>query len=213
MSVLLSLNQIVMLSTALTISTFAFVGAATPGPVNIIASFIGAKRGFKAALPYVFGATISYIIVVLIAGLGLEKLFQYLPVLETLLRYAGTMFLLYLSYKIATSPLEDFSANATNTTDHLFSWRKGFLTQWLNPKAWLFAMSGVSLFVSSSNAYQLYLVLFASISFFVCFIGISLWAGLGQSLKQWLKQDIYQQWFNRIMAILLASTTLSLGWF
>ena len=189
--------------------TFAGVGAVTPGPVNLIAAYTGVQGGFRLAIPYVLGATISYCVVVLLAGLGIGQIFEWYPPLGHILSYLCAAYLLYLSYQIATSPIVSF-ADSPNTKV-LASWQKGALTQWLNPKAWLVAMAGVSLFVTPYVPYGWYLMLFVSVSFVMCFLGISVWTVLGQTLKEFLTQARYQRWFNRMMALLLASTTLTLG--
>ncbi|TBR41772.1 hypothetical protein CBF23_009190 [Marinomonas agarivorans] len=92
-----------MTATLVSMMLFAFTGAVSPGPVNIIAASAGANFGFYKALPHVLGATVAYTLVVLIAGSLLNQMAIYMPNIAALLRYVGAVFLLYMSYKIATA--------------------------------------------------------------------------------------------------------------
>ncbi|MEH6471398.1 MAG: LysE family translocator [Halopseudomonas sp.] len=186
---------------------FALVGAISPGPVNIIATGAGANFGFWRALPHVLGATIAYTLIVLLVGLGLNKVLQSYPQITTGLQYIGGTFLLYMAYKIATAkPLND----AVTTEKIPPSLLQGALAQGLNPKAWLVSMSGVSLFVVANSPATLYLLAFCLISFVVCFIGVASWALMGHLIRRILASEQQQIWFNMVMGLLLSSTVVSI---
>jgi len=189
---------------------FALIGAISPGPVNIISTGAGANFGFKGALAYILGATISYTLVVFLVGIGLNSILETFPQITRSLQYIGGAFLLYMSYKIATaSPLKP-SANSTTSMSKKKppSFIEGVLTQGLNPKAWLVSMSGVSLFVSANSPAFLYLLIFCLISFIICFIGVGTWALMGQLISTFLSTEKQQRHFNIIMGLLLASTVI-----
>jgi len=187
--------------------TFALVGAITPGPVNLIATSSGASLGIRHSLLYVLGATLGYVLVVLVSGFGLGAFLESSPRLMAVLQYASVAFLLYLAYQIAFAPIADLQASDAQRTPDFWL---GALVQILNPKAWLFAVSGVSLFVSTQVDTTIYLLVFACVSFAMCFLGVGVWAALGSVLQPILSQPYYQLWFNRCMGALLASTTLTL---
>ena len=196
-----------MISVFIAMFVFAFVGAITPGPVNIIATGVGARFGFSKTLPHIIGASGAYGCIVFLAGIGLNQVLNYLPILSTSLQYIGGTFLLYMSYKIATSTAiiaEDDSIKAPPTI------LEGVLAQSLNPKAWLVSMSGISLFVASQPSVTLYLTVFCLISFTVCFIGISTWAGIGHLIGDYLSTRKRQISFNIVMGLLLSSTVVSI---
>ncbi|MBL1379122.1 LysE family translocator [Zobellella iuensis] len=194
-----------MLGTLVSMILFAFVGAVSPGPVNLIATSAGAGVGFWRTLPYVLGATLGYTLVVLLAGMGLAQLLQEQPLLAALLRYLGAAFLLYMALRIALAPVAELQANPGVAP----SWWQGALTQWLNPKAWLVAASGVGLFVTAHEPVSLYLMLFCALSFAMCLLGVGLWAGFGTLLGHWLNGP-RQRRFNRLMGLLLAVTVVGL---
>jgi threonine/homoserine/homoserine lactone efflux protein len=88
-------------------AVFAFIGAVTPGPVNIIAASAGASFGFCQTFPYVLGVTISYTLIVFLMTTGLSSLFLLIPEIVIIMQYIGAGFLLYMAYKIASSPVAE----------------------------------------------------------------------------------------------------------
>lgn len=194
---------------------FTLAGAISPGPVNVIASSLGARQGFWRALPHVAGASLSYCAVILLMGSGMQVLLQTWPALVMASHYAGALYLLYLAARIALAPAAapDGSAD-THDTDWRHKALQGVLTQSLNPKAWLVALSGVSLFVPPSPASAARLWLFCAISGVVCFVSVACWAIVGTLIRRWLRQPRHQLVFNRALAGLLVLTVLKmLDWF
>lgn len=186
---------------------FSLAGAISPGPVNLIAASIGASNGFFRALPHVTGASVSYLLIVWLMGSGLNRVLLVYPEITHLLQYVGAAYLLYLSAKIATAhPVTGMKSPPTRSTGMM----QGVLSQSLNPKAWLVAMSGVSLFVTAGPNASVLLLAFCSISAVVCFLSIATWAALGRLIGQWLAKATYQLMFNRLMALLLAATVLTM---
>ncbi len=197
-----------MLTAALSMLTFALIGAITPGPVNIIATSSGASFGWKRTLPHVSGATLGYALVVLLCGLGLNGLNKVLPQLTNVLQYVGGAFLLYMAYKIATSSAAD--DRNTSALSQPPSLAQGALAQLLNPKAWLVAMSGVALFVATQADTRLYLGLFVALSFFACFVCVACWAICGQLISHWLSTPTRLRFFNCTLGAMLALTVATL---
>ncbi|MDR7304754.1 LysE family translocator [Rhodoferax saidenbachensis] len=196
----------------ISMALFALAGAISPGPVNVIASSQGARHGFWRALPHVAGASLSYCAVVLLMGGGMQWLLQTWPALTTVTQYAGALYLLYLAFKIARAPVQALNTSAppTQHTHWAHNALHGALTQGLNPKAWLVALSGVSLFVPTGADAGLRLWSFCAISGFVCFGSVACWAALGTLIRQWLQPASHQRLFNRVMAGLLVLTVLDM---
>lgn len=124
-----------MNSLMLAMTTFAFVGAVTPGPVNILATSTAVTQGIREAIKHVVAASLAYSFVVVVCGAVMQSLLTLLPSLETVMQLIGSVFLLYLAYQIFTAPV-----SATERSAQLKSgWWTGSVTQLLNPKAWLYA--------------------------------------------------------------------------
>jgi threonine/homoserine/homoserine lactone efflux protein len=195
-----------MLSVFISMSIFAFIGAVTPGPVNIIATSAGANFGFRRAFAHVLGATFTYTLIVLLTGSGLGSLLLVIPEIAIGMKYLGAVFLLYMAYNIATAPVQDKQQVSSQLQPPSFA--QGSLVQALNPKAWLVSMSGAGLFVYSNSPVTLYLIAFCCISFIACLSGVSIWAASGQIISRYLYGRNRQTGFNILMASLLSGSVL-----
>ncbi|WP_019614210.1 LysE family translocator [Psychromonas ossibalaenae] len=197
-----------MITVIMPMFIFALIGAISPGPVNIIAAGSGANFGFRRTIPHILGAAIAYTLIVLLAGLGLNQWLTLFPEIGNTLQYAGSAFLLYMSYKIAAAvPLRSEKMTETKQPPSLI---EGALAQGLNPKAWLVSMSGISLFVTVHAQSMLYLLIFCIISFTLCLFGVSTWAAAGHSIRSLLSTTRRQIGFNILMGLMLSGTVVSI---
>jgi threonine/homoserine/homoserine lactone efflux protein len=182
---------------------FSLVMSITPGPVNMIILSSGISYGVKKTIPYVSGATIGFILLLLFIGLGFSQVIRAYPFLLTYLAIAGSMYIINMGYKIASSkPKLEVSKKDTP------KFYQGFLLQWLNPKAWIACVSGVSIF-SSVNSYAPFLT-FTIIYFIVCYISLAIWAVLGDKVSYLLKDHFRLRFFNITMGLLLIITAVYL---
>src|ERR1700730_16693315 len=82
---------------------FGAVMALTPGPNNIMVLSSGLTYGFRRSLPPIAGIAMGVSFMVASMGPGLGALFVAYPVLQTVLKYAGIAYLIYLAGLIAIS--------------------------------------------------------------------------------------------------------------
>ncbi len=190
-----------MVSLLSAMALFAFVGAVSPGPVNVMATYAGAQFGWRKASIHVLGASVAYVLVVFICGVALGEMSQGIPLLVPVMRWVGSLYLLYLAVRILLAKDLGLNANPQMAMKALFV--QGCLIQLLNPKAWIFASSGVSLYVLNQVNTHSALGWFCSLSLVICFIGVGVWAVLGQSVAQWLNSPRRQRWFQLILAAML----------
>ena len=80
----------------LSISLFWFVTAYTPGPNNVVASYSGFNFGIKRTIPLIIGVTLGFPFLLLCVALGLINIFKLYPLIQEILKYLGTLFLLSL---------------------------------------------------------------------------------------------------------------------
>lgn len=59
---------------ALPMALFALATSATPGPVNVLSAMSGARFGIWLSLPYVLGATTSFVAILVGLGMGLQAI-------------------------------------------------------------------------------------------------------------------------------------------
>ncbi len=190
-----------MVSLLSAMALFAFVGAVSPGPVNVMATYAGAQFGWRKASIHVLGASVAYVLVVFICGVALGEMSQGIPLLVPVMRWVGSLYLLYLAVRILLTKDLGLNSNPQMAMKALFV--QGSLIQLLNPKAWIFASSGVSLYVLNQVNTHSALGWLCSLSLVICFIGVGVWAVLGQSVAQWLNSPRRQRWFQLILAAML----------
>ncbi len=187
------------MSPALSMAAFALATSLTPGPVNLVALTSGARHGWRAAMPYVFGATLGFTLLLVLVGLGVREATHLLPALVAALRWAGMAFLLWMAWRLAT---DDGRVGLDAAATRRPSMLAGAAMQWLNPKAWLATLSGVAVIAGGR------LGLFAAIYFGVCLASIATWAVAGSALAGALANARAMRRFNAAMAALLAASAL-----
>lgn len=179
--------------------SFSLVMSITPGPVNMIILSSGINYGVKRTIPYVSGATVGFTLLLLFIGFGFSQFINTYPFFLTYLAIAGSLYIIYLGYKIAASKPE-LEVNKRDTP----KFYEGFLLQWINPKAWIACVSGASIF-SSVKSYDPFLE-FTIIYFIVCYISLCIWAILGDKVSHLLKNNFHLRLFNFTMGLLLMLT-------
>ncbi len=194
-------------------AAFALVGAITPGPVNVLAVRHGLALRARVPAAFVLGASASYALVVALMGLGASQLLHQ-PAVVQATRWAGAAYLLYLAWRIATAPAgAAFGTVGSRPLPRAWAaFGEGFALQALNPKAWLVALSGVSLFVLTQPQRVAALALFCAVSLLACGIGVGAWAVGGRLLGDWLVPPARQRLFHRVLGAALALTVVGMLW-
>ncbi len=187
----------------LSMISLSFVMSISPGPVNMLIISSGINNGFKKTFAFVSGATIGFTLLLLFIGLGFITVLTQYPIFLKTLSVIGTLFIIYMGYKIATAPAS-LEIEEKNTSTLKFY--QGFLLQWLNPKAWIACISGVSIYSSS----QKILFTFIFIYFILCYLSLSFWAIIGKNLQFFLNTHKRLKIFNLFMGITLIITALYL---
>ncbi|SDK26091.1 MULTISPECIES: LysE family translocator [Bradyrhizobium] len=120
----------------------------TPGPNMAYLAVLGASRGRLAGFSAVLGVALGLALLGVAVGLGAGSLILNNPVAYETLRWAGAIYLCWLAYdswKDAHQPVE----TASISQSLLVQFRRGFITNLLNPKAALFFIAVIPEFISS----------------------------------------------------------------
>lgn len=182
---------------------FSLTMSITPGPVNMTLVASGARYGFQKTIPFTSGATIGFILLLLFLGFGLMQFVAAYPAFLSYLSLAGSAFIIYVSYKIATAPPDLVIEESCCP-----NFREGLLMQWLNPKAWLACIAGISLFADATSHTPL--LIFASLYFVICYLSLSTWAALGNRVSTLLSTRNRIRVFNISMGVLLGACAVYL---
>ena len=196
------------LSLIITLAVFAFAMSATPGPNNMMLLASGAQFGYRNTLPHIIGIILGIALLNICILIGLGLVFKVYPMLYDLLKIIGSLYLLWLAWKIASASTEKIKAGEQNRDNQgkpmtTFS---AILFQFINPKAWAMAIGAVSTFTLPGELYiqsgLCILAVFATMGF----IGISLWAFLGEGMRQFLTTSTRRRNFNWFMGLCTAAT-------
>ncbi|MUI52967.1 LysE family translocator [Aliivibrio fischeri] len=184
----------------LALITFAFVGAFTPGPNNIMLMASGANVGFVRTIPHMLGVIFGFAFMLVLVGFGLIQIFHTYPQLEKGLQILSAVYLLYLAYKIARS--EPVDSRVGDYKPMSFLAAASF--QWVNPKGWSMALSVMSIYATTSDMFSVLLIALV----FICINvpTVSFWTVAGKELQKRLKTPKHLKLFNYSMAGLLVGS-------
>lgn len=177
---------------------FAFATSASPGPVNIVSAMSGARFGVIRTAPYVLGATLGFIVILLLVGIGLGTFISTYPLLAKLLALIGAIYMLHLAYRIARASTSKIFEDEPSASPRLIT---GVIAQLINPKAWIVSISAISIYVATSSYYATALVVLCIIFFVICALSLWSWSLLGAAFS---RHPDAIRWFNLSMAALLA---------
>jgi len=181
---------------------FAVVMFFTPGPNNIMLLASGLNFGFRRTLPHVAGVTCGYAFMIGVTGLGLGAVFAALPWLQTVLKYAGAAYLVYLAYAIACSgPPEPGEAERRRP----MSFIGAALFQWVNAKGWVMAISIITAYAAIST-YPWNVGLQVAMSLLIGAMSSVAWVLCGTALQPLIQSPRAIRIFNVTMAILLLAS-------
>jgi threonine/homoserine/homoserine lactone efflux protein len=192
------------IETLLAASLFAVVSSITPGPNNMMILASGVNFGFSRSLRHLFGITWGFGLMILLVGLGLHTLLERFPLIYSAMRWGGAAYLLWLAWKLANAGPP--SVNAPTAAQPM-----GFFAaaafQWINPKAWVMAVTAISTFLPSQAQPMQILTLTA------LFVALNLpcvatWGAFGSAMRRILQDPRRLRVFNITMALALVGSLI-----
>jgi threonine/homoserine/homoserine lactone efflux protein len=169
----------------------------TPGPNNAVASFSGFNYGIKKTIPLILGVWLGYSTLVILINFVLISTFIKYPAIQEVIRLLGTLFLLYLAYKISFSApsKEGKKINPVKFIDT-------FVFQFLNPKGVMAAVTLISNFIIEDDYLNssLTVILVCSLT---ALTSITTWAFFGKFLRKFATNNNFIKRFNYAMSLLL----------
>ena len=184
----------------LSLSLFMFVTSCSPGPNNVVASHSGFNHGIKKSIPLMLGVIFGFTTMLAVVNFGLINIFNIYPIIQKILIGTGTIFLIYLSYKISFS-------KSSNKKENLkpVNFIETFLYQFLNPKGVIVAIIAVSTYIESGANFVNYSFWMLSVAFLFAIISIIFWTFLGKFMRKFATNEKFIKWFNYVMSTLLVS--------
>jgi len=183
---------------------FSFVSSVTPGPNNVLLWASGAAFGVRRTIPHIVGTAAGIGAMALAAAAGLGALVTTVPGLAVAMKVVGSVYLLYLAFRIASargltkgelaSPLGVIQAAAF---------------QVINPKAWIFALGAITTFRPSGLSAVEGALLVAATMMAVILPTAALWAAGGGAINGLLTNERRRRAVSLLLAALVAATVAS----
>jgi threonine/homoserine/homoserine lactone efflux protein len=180
---------------------FATVMFFTPGPNNVMLLSSGLTYGFRRTLPHIAGVTFGVAFMVAAVGLGLGTIFIAYPVLQTILKYAGAAYLIWLAVTIARSGEVTSGQDARGP---MTFWGAAMF-QWVNAKGWVMVIGTITAYAAIAS-FPWNIVIQTAISLVIGMLSTVAWALFGSALRPLLRSPGAVRAFNIVMAALLLAS-------
>lgn len=158
----------------------------TPGPNNMLLTASGARFGYRRTLPLIGGIVLGIISQLVLSALGLGVLFEEFPVLKSLLKVFGVLYLVYLAYRIAFPTIKEERENEAEQPLGLMA-GAGF--QYLNPKAYIMSITAMSVYPLQGELFLPSALLIIVFFLIITPLAISVWAVFGTLLGRLMSSD------------------------
>ena len=196
-----------MFELILPVALFAVSMSITPGPNNVMATASGANFGYRRTIPHLLGIGLGYPAMVAGVGFGLGGVFDALPEVHVVLKYAGSATILWMAWKIATA---SGISQAKKQPGRPLTFLQAAAFQWVNPKGWVVAVGAISAYTTLQG--DLLFEVGAITLTFVCvnYPCASLWTLFGVGIGRLLKRGRWLRIFNVAMGLLLVTSIVPL---
>ena len=127
------------------------------------------------------------------------NIYKLYPLVQEILKYLGTLFLIYLAYKISFSG----STKQENKNKNPVKFIETFIFQFLNPKGVIAAVIVVSTYINPGDNFVNYTTQILVLALLVSVTSITLWTFMGKFLRKFATNQKFINYFNYVMSLLL----------
>lgn len=187
---------------------FVVVSTVTPGGATTLATASGAHFGYRRSIPFMAGIAAGLASMAASAAAGLGSILLALPSLQLAMKTAGSLYLLWLAWKIGRSGPPHLQAHLAKPTSFL----GGVWLLWHNPKGWAMTLGAAASFAAlASGPLQLGALLGCAFGI-AAILSLSLWCMAGLLLARLLRSDRHWRIVNALLGLLLAASIVPM-WF
>ena len=202
---------------------FMLVSSVTPGPNNTMLMASGVHFGYRRTLAHLLGVQLGFGFMLIAVGLGLHAVLAQYPAFYDLVRLAGAAYMVWMAWSLATARPATVTqdelastaltegvrqapaANGAPATAQPLGFWGAVLFQWVNPKAWVMAVTIMSAYVPPGAG----LLQIAPLGVLFAVLGFpcsSVWVGFGSALRNYLQDPFRMRVFNCSMAAALLAS-------
>ena len=187
-----------MSSQLISLLLFGIAASLSPGPNNIMTSYTAFNFGVKKTIPTMLGVIIGWTILVIFLQVGSVIVFQKLEILQKIIRVLGSIYLLFMAYKISFSSIKLKKASPKPVT-----FLNTFFFQFVNPKSIIIALAAIAMFINPQENFIKDSIILTTIFFFMAVGSQIAWCLMGKYLRKFATSDKFIKNFNYTMSFLL----------
>lgn len=177
---------------------FAFVTSITPGPNNYLLFAYGKTFGYKDSGRLMAGIFLGFFVLLYLAGYGIGEIVLTSPTIGLVFKAVSSAWLFYLAM-VFSSPA---TGNAGISAQKI-GFLQAFMLQFVNPKAWIMALSGAGAFMPQLSNNHLSVFVFA-ITFGLVGVPCMLaWIAFGDAISGLLKSDSANRMVGLVLFVLM----------
>jgi homoserine/homoserine lactone efflux protein len=180
----------------------------TPGMCMTLAFSLGLSQGYRRTLWMMAGEMTGVIVVVSTTVYLLGWLLRLDPMWFNALALLGAVYLLWIARQLWLADPALAEQRTAGTLTPLSLAVLGFTTAIMNPKGWAFMVALLPGFMDAEKALFPQLVLFLSVMLTTEFISLSLYAGGGRWLRQFLGEGARLDVLNKVAASLMVGVSI-----
>jgi len=204
-------SDLLPLSTA-TLLSFALAALLielTPGPNMTYLALVSANDGRRAGFATVAGIALGLAIIGGIAAFGVAELIQASALLYEGLRWAGSLFLLYLAWEGWVAGTDVVSATGRQEGKYF---TRGLVTNLLNPKAAVFYIAVLPTFVEAGRPALAQTALLTTVYVAIATAIHAMIVVLAGTLEPFLNDPRRERIARRVLSAMLALVAIWFAW-
>ena len=154
--------------------------------------------GFKKTIPTMLGVVIGWMTLVVFLQMSSGVIFKQFEELQIIIKIFGSIYLFYMAYKLSFSKSISGKSSPKPVT-----FVNTFFFQFINPKAIIYALLAISMFVDVQNNYLRDSLTLTAVFFFGAVGSQLTWCLIGKYLRKFATSKKFIKNFNYSMSFLL----------
>jgi len=183
--------------------SYVLLSSITPGPNNITSMSNAMQNGFKKGLKFNLGVLFGVFILVTLCAAFTSMLRSIIPQIEPFMLILGSAYILWLAWVIYKDAPSTGKKGAIKTNSIL----SGMMLQFVNVKAIMYGITGISTFVLPYYNSFLSLMPYVAFMAVLAFLCTCLWALFGTAFEMFFAN--HKKRLNTVMALLLVYCAIS----
>ncbi len=192
------------MDTFLALVAFSFLSSVTPGPNNVLLWASGAEFGLRRTMRHIVGTAVGIGLMAVATAAGLGALVTTGPGLAVGMKVVGSVYLLYLAFRIAGA-----RGLARSELARPLGLVQAAAFQVVNVKAWIFALGAITTFQPAELPALGGSVLVAVTMMAVILPTATVWAAAGGAIYRLMSSDRRRRVVSLALAALVVATVVS----